>query len=339
MAEGTIMEYLLSQVRVSEGALIGGTAYFYAIGGTTPKAAYSDMAATSAIYSVVLDADARAEVYGTGKYRIVIKDVDGVTQTDDDVNFWGGASYVVSPATNTDHYVPKWAGTNSGTLEDGFSVVTTVGVTGSDSSLPTEQAVREAITGIVSSATTSVEGVAKLASNAVGLAGTNNTDIITPSVLDYVIDNTPHVLQVVNYSSGAVANISATIPIDNTIPQNTEGTEWATLAITPKSATSKLIIDVIVNGGITGGSDAVIALFQDTTVGALNAMSGNADYYTGYGRVILVLKHFMVSGTTSATTFKVRVGGAINVNGAKTGSAGLFGGVNISSITITEVLV
>ena len=50
----------------------------------------------------------------------------------------------------------------------------------------------------------------------------------------------------------------------------------------------------------------------------------------------------MVSGTTSATTFKVRsgssslVGGTITFNGI-TGTSRLLGGVFASSITITEI--
>jgi len=52
---------------------------------------------------------------------------------------------VVPPATNTDNKVPQWDGTDSATLKDGLSLVTTVGDPGSDSSLPTEQAVREAL--------------------------------------------------------------------------------------------------------------------------------------------------------------------------------------------------
>ena len=56
--------------------------------------------------------------------------------------------YVLRPATNADHSVPKWDGANTGKLEDGFPIVTTIGATGADTNLPTEQAVREAIAAI-----------------------------------------------------------------------------------------------------------------------------------------------------------------------------------------------
>jgi hypothetical protein len=56
-----------------------------------------------------------------------------------------GSGDVVGPATNTANYVPQWDGANSKTLKDGLELVTTVGATGSDSKIPTEQGVREAI--------------------------------------------------------------------------------------------------------------------------------------------------------------------------------------------------
>jgi hypothetical protein len=51
------------------------------------------------------------------------------------------------------------------------------------------------------------------------------------------------VLQVVNVQTGAVATGTSQTQNDDTIPQNTEGTEFITLAITPTSASSKLKID------------------------------------------------------------------------------------------------
>lgn len=53
---------------------------------------------------------------------------------------------VLGPASNTDGYVPQWNGADSKLLKNGLSVVTTVGATGADTALPTEQAVREALT-------------------------------------------------------------------------------------------------------------------------------------------------------------------------------------------------
>lgn len=145
------------------------------------------------------------------------------------------------------------------------------------------------------------------------------------------------VVQVVNVQSGAVATGTTVIPNDDTIPQNTEGNEVMTLAITPKSATNKLKIDVVVNMGSGATGNLIAALFQDTTANALAAQA----VYTGStnASVMLSFTHYMTAGTASATTFKVRIGcnnaGTVTFNGYS--AARYMGGVMASSITITEI--
>jgi hypothetical protein len=147
------------------------------------------------------------------------------------------------------------------------------------------------------------------------------------------------VVQRVSTSSGAVATGSTTVPVDDTIPQNTEGNAVSAIdtAITPKSTTHRLRIEVVVV--CSHGTDAanlVLALFQDSTANALaatgTAQSGSNTLTT------LRLTYEMAAGTTSATTFKARVGsgtaGTVTING--TSSARLFGGVMSSIMTITE---
>tara|TARA_R110002167_G_scaffold303590_1_gene507825 strand:+ start:1205 stop:1906 length:702 start_codon:yes stop_codon:yes gene_type:complete len=146
------------------------------------------------------------------------------------------------------------------------------------------------------------------------------------------------VVQVVNVQTGAVASGSTTIAWDDTIPQNTEGTEYMTLAITPTSATSKLRIDVVCHVTvIAGGYKVVTALFQDSTADALAVGFGFADSSAGQVRTS-PFTHYMTAGTTSETTFKVRAGahagGTTTFNGAA--GARKYGGVMASSITITE---
>tara|TARA_R110000737_G_scaffold319337_1_gene330531 strand:+ start:39 stop:551 length:513 start_codon:yes stop_codon:yes gene_type:complete len=145
-------------------------------------------------------------------------------------------------------------------------------------------------------------------------------------------------LQVVNFQTGAVATGTGTIPLDTSIPQITEGTEFMTLAITPISATSKLKIDVLFIGSYT--ADAVVStlLFQDSTASAL-ACNYIWSMGTGARNHSMFLSHFMTAGTTSATTFRVRAGGdnagTMTFNGR--GGGGNYGGTLASSITITEI--
>jgi hypothetical protein len=146
-------------------------------------------------------------------------------------------------------------------------------------------------------------------------------------------------IQMVSVETGALATGTTIIPFDDTIPQQTEGDQYMTLAITPKSATSKLIIEVAWNGSSTtaGETSMAAALFQDAAANALAAI-WTIQGATGK-TVCLNLMHVMTSGTTSATTFKVRVGsagaGTTTFNGS--GGARFFGGVMASSIVIREV--
>ena len=147
------------------------------------------------------------------------------------------------------------------------------------------------------------------------------------------------ILQVVNTQTGAVATGTTTIPVDDTIPQNTEGDQYMSLAITPKSSTSKLKIDVVFYGQSAAGEIRhTVALFQDTTADALAAMSGTSISGTGSTGAV-TFSHYMTSGTTSSTTFKIRAGlasaGTLTFNGS--GGARIYGGVLASSITITEI--
>lgn len=145
------------------------------------------------------------------------------------------------------------------------------------------------------------------------------------------------VVQVVNTQTGALGSGTTLIPQDDTIPQNTEGTEFMTLAITPTSATNILLIEVCINGSNSVANGLVAALFQDSTAGALAVGIGP---YIGTANAFsqISFNHRMVAGTTSATTFKVRMGattaGTTYFNGNITR---YYGGVCASSITITEI--
>lgn len=144
-------------------------------------------------------------------------------------------------------------------------------------------------------------------------------------------------VQIVNTTSSAIASGSTVIPFDDTIPQNTEGTEFMTLAITPKSATNILIIEADLQlASDTASREIIAALFQDATANALAAKSG---FVAGATRFPLFVRHTMAAGTTSAITFKIRAGldsaGTIIFNG-NAGGTRLYGGITKSSIVITE---
>lgn len=133
------------------------------------------------------------------------------------------------------------------------------------------------------------------------------------------------------------SNTTTRIPSDDTIPQNTEGTEYITVSITPTNASNRLRIEFDCPVCYINAADyAVAALFQDSTAGALAA----SIQYTATAVVQMRLVHEMAAGTTSATTFKIRMGPAgantLYVNGT---TARYFGGVSALRLRVTEIKV
>lgn len=144
------------------------------------------------------------------------------------------------------------------------------------------------------------------------------------------------VIQVVNSQTSAVASGVSTIPIDDTIPQITEGTEFLTASITPSSATSLLFIQARLLLASDGTVSITAALFQGATA---NALAATADFTNNDTLLALNLEHVMTAGTTSATTFRIRAGGSVSTTTTLNGVGGTrrFGGVASSGIVITEI--
>jgi len=148
------------------------------------------------------------------------------------------------------------------------------------------------------------------------------------------------VVQVVNNQESSYQTCSTNIPFDDTIPQNTEGDQLLSVTITPKSATNKLLIEVIVHGANSISSYPAAALFH--TVGGIavaSALAASWDYANAnMGQV--KFSYFMTAGEIVAKTFTVRVGsssGNFYANGDS--SARKYGGVAYSSITVKEIKV
>lgn len=163
-----------------------------------------------------------------------------------------------------------------------------------------------------------------------------NGSYITDSSLTTAQLGTGMVVQVVgtNFSAGATG--TTTTPHDDTIPQITEGTEFMTQVITPKSATNRLSIEVTVYISHSVAAYMIGTLFQDTTANALAAAEEYIDAATG--SVMLKMTHDMAAASVASTTFRVRCGasnaGTTTFNG--TGGVRVFGAITKSSIKITE---
>jgi hypothetical protein len=174
-----------------------------------------------------------------------------------------------------------------------------------------------------------------------GALNTNNSVVtanITDSAVTYAKVAVGMPVQVVSTNYSAVATGTTVIPTDDTIPQITEGTEFMTQAITPKSATNRLSIEVsiVLSNSAAAAADLIAALFQDATANAIAATVQT--FPTSIYIQNLKLTHDMLAATTSSTTFRVRGGcnsaGTTTFNGQS--SVRRFGGITISNIKVTE---
>jgi len=144
------------------------------------------------------------------------------------------------------------------------------------------------------------------------------------------------IIQVANYTTGTMATGTTTIPLDNTIPQITEGTQFMSLVFTPKKANSTLKIEVVCNSGSNVANNMIVALFRDS---GASAIAVQESYIAGSNEITTSYVCFIPAVSIAQSTFTVRVGG--NQPGTTTfnGRAGVqqFGGALASSITIEEI--
>lgn len=145
-------------------------------------------------------------------------------------------------------------------------------------------------------------------------------------------------VQEVYSATGAVATGTTTIPSDDTIPQNTEGDQYMTQAVTPLAAANVLEIEAQGHYSSSMSADNFMAqaLFQDSTADALAVGHG---YGGGTITVGIFTRHRKLAATTSSTTFKTRAGsqgaGTTTFNGPS--SARRFGGAYTSHMRVREI--
>lgn len=243
-----------------------------------------------------------------------------------------------------------WGGTAGGTA-DALTISLTPAITAYATGMRVAFIVNTSNT---ASATLAVNGLVATTIKKNATANLDGGELVAGKVAELWYDGTNFqfidnvvpgvVVQNVHVSDSAVATGTTLMPTDDTIPQNTEGDEYMTLAITPASTTNRLVIEVVAvaastTGPATAGDAVVLALFQDLTAGALAATWAHVDSdNTGH---TFVLRHEMAAGTVSATTFKARMGankaGTTTFNGHT--SARALGGVMSSSINIMEITV
>src|SRR5688572_4808085 len=146
------------------------------------------------------------------------------------------------------------------------------------------------------------------------------------------------IAQTVRDTDATYVTASTSLPVDNSIPQITEGDEVLSVAITPVNASSTLEITAVVNIGASTTMNVGIALFVDATAGALHATSQRVEGAVSMSSV--PLRHTVSAASTTARTYRIRIGpdagGSAHLNGD--GGGRQFGGVAVSSLTVKEIL-
>jgi hypothetical protein len=299
----------------ADGEVISGaTLNFYDATTTTPQVVYSDSTLLTPISQpIAADSAGRfPKIYtATGSYKIVLKDSLGATIYTED---------------NLDSGIP--AGSGALAVVNGGTGATTAA--GARTSLA---AASQTEVDALSSDVADVQAQITAVGGSLGdLAG---RDDITRSQLatGFGVVTIQNVL--VN-ATASVVTCSGTIPYDDSIPQNSEGTQVLTGSFTPVSASSVLEIEVYIQAAHSTTVNAAVALFKDTAADAIAAqwqlLQGNS--------MIFRLRHRMASPGTSAITFAVRAGGTsatLYVNGNASGTR-LGGGITLASMLIKELL-
>lgn len=221
------------------------------------------------------------------------------------------------------------SGTSIMALRNGIYSSTTIG-TGSDSAQ-----VIYSSAGVTSKAFT-ILGYIDISEVTAGTWATAQTVAKTLQPGDALPGDT---IQSARSSTGTSATGATGIPFDNTTPQQTEGVQFMSQAITPISGANVLRVTSLFLGAGAGASELITSvLFQDSGADGLAASwqyvpAANAE-------VNLAINYEKKAGSTTSTTFKIRAGtnagNTVTFNGAN-GSQN-YNGILNSYLQIQEVV-
>lgn len=150
-----------------------------------------------------------------------------------------------------------------------------------------------------------------------------------------------HVVQNVFSTSASTFTTAAVIPLNNNIPQITDGAQLITQAYTPLDGANNLIISIssYVVGSSPTSTNGILALFKQGTANALSATLIVGTTAAAIGQ--FNFSSIVSAVDTSARTYEFRAGtngaGTIGINGTNAGAA-LFGGTGVILVNIIEVL-
>jgi hypothetical protein len=146
------------------------------------------------------------------------------------------------------------------------------------------------------------------------------------------------VVQLARSATGALATGTTVIPFDDTIPQNTEGDQYMSKAITPSSAANLLRVEAAAMlASSVSGAVIISALFQDSAANALAVIALHDQLANGILQQRVTVE--VLAALTTATTFKLRAGGSAAGTVTFNGNNGsrVMGGAAASFLKIEEI--
>lgn len=177
-------------------------------------------------------------------------------------------------------------------------------------------------------------------SSGLGTAGTWSAAPTKVQIFGPGVPLPGQLVQSVRTDTGAFNSGSTGVPYDDTIPQNTEGVQFMSQAITPIGAANLLRVTAVSFCSNSTANHMTSSLYRDSGVNALATAA--ATNPTGSYIYPFPLSLVTLAGSASATTFNVRSGpdtsngGTIYFNGQV--AARKWGGVLNSFIEIMEIM-
>jgi hypothetical protein len=149
------------------------------------------------------------------------------------------------------------------------------------------------------------------------------------------------IVQTLFASYTAISAVTAVIPIDGTVPQNTEGVQILSLTITPKKSTNKIRLRFQGNlSAHTAGASVIAAVFSSNSPNALQATRYAIPSTDQMLPIILECEDS--PGAITPVTYTVRVGISAgtsypNSNGSGSAEFGTGGGGKACTLILEEI--
>ncbi len=166
---------------------------------------------------------------------------------------------------------------------------------------------------------------------------TGDSDQLTVSATGYFYSGQQTFVQYISNNQTGSASTTSVLPIDNTIPQSSEGSQFASLTITPKSANNNICIHAGATVGASASIGIVFAIFKDSETDARAATAAGATTAAGGSRWLDIKYDYTTTGT-GPVTFKwfYGPGSAGTAYIGRTQASILFGGSGVSYFDATE---